>query len=164
MNEIDLEYEESIRDHFSNERWVPWIHLIWTRHLSEDFILEFIDKFGISHIFCYQKLSIEAIEKIIKNNNLEINDWENLSYYQKLPESFVDKYKDKLAWNLISCNRNFSLDFFRKFSYNLDWGNIGYYQKLSKKFVKEFSDKIYEKNIPWCFIDDANERGWKTFL
>ncbi len=164
MNEIDLEYEQSIRDDVANGRFVSWMPMLWRRYLSEEFILEFINRFSIAHIFCYQNLSIDTIEKIIDNNNIELNDWENLSYYQKLTASFAKKYEHKLDWQLISSNRNLSLNFFRKFSDKLNWDNFCYYHKLSKKFAKEFYNKIYAKNVPWCFLDYNNERGWKTFL
>lgn len=147
MNEINLEYEQEIREDVANGRYVPWFSMLWRNHLSEEFLLEFVENFGIAQIFCYQKLSIETIEKIIDNYDLDLNDWENLSYYQKLSESFVDKYSSKLNWNLISANKNLSLNLFRKFSYKLNWHDFfttkNHLKDLQKNFLIKFTTNIF---------------------
>ena len=58
----------------------------------------------------------EYYEEFIKKYD---NDWEKISKYQKLPEDFIRKFKDRFDWRYISI-----------------------YQKLSEDFIREFQDKV----------------------
>ena len=58
--------------------------------------------------------------KFIQTNN-NVN-WDEISINQKLSESFIKEFQDKIYWY-----------------------NISEYQKLSENFIKKFKYKLYDK-------------------
>jgi len=62
--------------------------------------------------------------------------------YQKLSEEFIEKFQDKVNWNLISACQKLSEKFIKKFQDNVDWVRISKYQKLSEEFIEKFQDKV----------------------
>src|SRR3712207_8151603 len=62
-------------------------------------------------------------EEIIMNEliNPELNNWEEISKHQYLPESFIEKYKYKMDWGWISKKQKLSERFIEKYKDRLDW-------------------------------------------
>ena len=91
---------------------------------------------------------IKDIEKFFDNNinNFEV-DYYMLSRYQKLSESFIKKYKDKVYWNYISIYQTLSEKFIEKYIDKVDLYLISIYQKLSEEFI----EKHYYK-VDWYWI------------
>ena len=73
-----------------------------------------------------------------------------MSKYQKLSESFIRKFQDKLDWSELSQNQILSEPFIREFQDKVDWYYISRYQELSEPFIREFQDKLsrYVMHIP----------------
>jgi len=69
-------------------------------------------------------------------------NWYNISSYQKLSESFIREFKNKVNWGNISSYQKLSEAFIREFENKVDWYYISIYQVLSPEFRKEFKDKI----------------------
>ena len=65
---------------------------------------------------------LEYLNKELNTNytSLEEVDWDYISQYQKLSESFIIEFQDKVYW----CD-------------------ISTYQNLSKEFLREFKDRIH---------------------
>ena len=70
--------------------------------------------------------------------------WYYISQCQKLSEKFIEKYQDKINWNLISKNQNVKLSesLIEKYQDKINWNNISEYQLLSENFIKKYQDKI----------------------
>ena len=68
----------------------------------------------------------------INKDGIDNVDWSCISIYQKLTESFIEKYKD-----------------------NVNWTYISIYQKLTEYFIEKYNLKISENN--W-YYKDQDER------
>jgi len=90
----------------------------------------------------------ELIKKI--KNKEEIN-WNYVSEFIDLSESFISKYKDNVNWKEISINQTLSESFIDKHQDRVDWGFISMYQDLSESFIERFRSKmnLQEKNFCW---------------
>ena len=91
---------------------------------------------------------ITDIEKFFDENvdNFKVN-WRLISRSQKLSESIIEKYIDKLNWNSISEYQTLSEEFIEKYIDKVDWIYISKYQKLSEEFIEKHIDKVY-----WVYI------------
>ena len=69
-------------------------------------------------------------------------DWDWISSYQKLSESFIREFKDKVSWCWISMCQKLSEPFIREFQDKINWCQISEYQKLSNEFIEEFKDRL----------------------
>ena len=80
------------------------------------------------------------------------NQWENISRYQKLSESFIREFQDKVDWYWISIRQKLSEDFIREFQGKVDWDWISEYQRLSEDFIRDFQYEVY-----WWFISTCQK-------
>ena len=83
------------------------------------------------------------------NDSMIENDWNRISQYQKLSESFIREFQGNVNWYEISCKQELSEDFIREFKNKVDWYWISKYQKLSESFIHEFQDKVN-----WIYISE----------
>ena len=51
----------------------------------------------------------------------------------------VEEFKDRVDWNYISCYRVLSDSFIREFKDKVDWKGISCHQKLSNSFIRGLS-------------------------
>ena len=65
---------------------------------------------------------------------IDVVDWEFVSYRLKLSEEFIEKFQDKVGWELVSKRQKQS----EKYQEKIHWGGIFNYQTLSEKFIKKF--------------------------
>ena len=89
----------------------------------------------------------KTLEKNIKL--FDENDWEKVSIYQKLSESFIEKHSNKVDWYWISGYQDLSEKFIEKYSDKVYWGWICKYQNLSEQFIEKYSDKV-----EWWYISE----------
>jgi hypothetical protein len=68
--------------------------------------------------------------------------WITVSQNQKLTESFIEKYSDKLNWDSLVRYQSLSDGLMRKHSDKLNWWTVAYFQKYSEEFLIEFFDEI----------------------
>ena len=95
------------------------------------------DKVDWDNISAYQQLSESFIEKHADKVN-----WKYISEYQKLSESFIKKHADKVYWDYISAYQKLSESFIKKHADKVDWDYISAYQKLSESFIEKHADKV----------------------
>ena len=86
------------------------------------------------------------------------SQWKEISIYQKLSESFIRDFQDKVNWFLISRYQNPSEDFIREFKDYVDWYYISGLQKLSEDFIREFKNKV-----DWAYIS-AYQKLSESFI
>ena len=68
--------------------------------------------------------------------------WADISVDQKLSESFISEFKDKVNWLSISMYQKLSEPFIREFQDKVYWWYISKHQKLSNEFIEEFKDRL----------------------
>lgn len=61
---------------------------------------------------------------------------------KKFSEEFLEHYKDKLNWTLISRYQFLSEDFIRRHKDKVNWNHITRFQILSDEFKYEFKDYL----------------------
>jgi hypothetical protein len=71
------------------------------------------------------------------NNITEDMFWDNISKLEKLSESFIRYYKDKVAWYYISLYQKLSEDFIIEHKDYVLWSAIAAGQKLSLNFIRQ---------------------------
>jgi hypothetical protein len=92
----------------------------------------------------YQKLSESFIEKY-QDRIL----WNNISKYQKLSEPFIEKHQNRVNWNNISKYQKLSEPFIEKHQNRVNWYKISKYQKLSEGFIKKYNLTIISNS--WLY-------------
>lgn len=179
-----------------------WEFIIQNSILDSEIILSNLDNFDIEFLISKQKLkdivlldskflSIitqrKLINNIIKDQNLSISTlevlvnkfedicWENICKYQNLTIKFMEKYHNKLKWNLITESQFMTYDFILKYKENICWDLIGQNIKLehlfNDKFVQDFSNNniwdilIWSNNISNDFlIKNINNLNHKQII
>lgn len=74
-----------------------------------------------------------------------------------LTEEFMEKYKDKMIWNLISAHQKLSEQFIEVHKNEVNWYFIAKYQKLSGEFIFNFKQYIWT-------VSDTREKDWYCSL
>lgn len=97
--------------------------------------------------FAFKKYSIDELDDIVSNNDLNSAEWYVISQNQKLTEDFIDKYNDRVNWVCISCFQNLSEEFIEKYRSVVSWNYISNHQVLSEKFIKKHKDVLYWNSI-----------------
>ncbi len=75
-------------------------------------------------------ITLENYKEIL--GDLDNADWLRISKYQKLSESFIEKFQDKVDWSGISMCQVLSGDFIEKFTNNVNWYCVPEYQNHPK--------------------------------
>ena len=146
-NKYDLDIVEYFID------FINWKKLCYDKKLSEEFIIKNYNKVDWENIGIYQKLSedfikLYAIELefncydnniIIRKNLLDLNI---ALRYQKLSCSFLNKYINKINFELISQYQELDTNFIIKYMKDLDWKKLCKYQKLNLELIEKNIDKI----------------------
>lgn len=152
--------------------------------LSEKFLMKYIENFDSNDLYkiLYNQILLEKnidtiIQKIKDKNkyyeNIE-NIWIRILKYQKISESFIEKYIDDFKneisiWDEIFKLEIISPQFIIKYFHFFDTKEINskvFYQKIPIELVKQFPDKINWKNIYFFRNDLPKElifEYWKEF-
>jgi hypothetical protein len=109
-------------------------------------------KNNLNKLLFKEQLQEFELEYLIKNFELNINDWESISTKQKLSEDFIEKYKDKVVWINVSINQILSEEFIEEFKNKVDWYFISLYQELSEEFIEKHSNLVSWNCIFECQI------------
>jgi hypothetical protein len=67
--------------------------------------------------------------------------WWYISFFQKLSERFIGKYKDRVIWYWISYHQKLSESFIEKYKDKVDWYLIFKSQNLSPEFREKWKHK-----------------------
>jgi hypothetical protein len=132
-----------------------WKYIIQMADLSNDFILDNIDKINVKYIVMYQKLD----DQILNNNTkflkyLIDNDLINVAVqYQQFNEVTLNKiincgFIDDDFWNLISQYQQLNANFIKDYDDKVNWKLISIYQDLNMELITEYLDKIDWNNVP----------------
>jgi ABC-type iron transport system FetAB ATPase subunit len=84
-------------------------------------------------------------EKVLEKNIhlFDLDDWNYISFCQKLSEKFIEKYSDNVYWPWISRNQNLSEEFIIKninkidIKYLMNNGNVSEKTKQEINLLKE---------------------------
>ena len=79
--------------------------------------------------------------------NVNIVDWNEISYNQILPESFIREFKNKVNWQAISSDQKLSEPFIAEFQDKVYWNWISQYQQLSEPFIEKFKNRVNWRRI-----------------
>lgn len=71
--------------------------------------------------------------------------WLNVSYLPDLQESFIDKFKDLLSWDGISCNQNLSREFILNNLNRLNKNNLLILSKLDVEIITKLITSTQDK-------------------
>jgi hypothetical protein len=139
-----------------------------------------------------KKESKILLDSFNKKHNKKLNTlpnkynyfWNHISVFEKLSESFIRKFKDKLDWSNISKFQKLSESFIKEYKHYVDWYNISKFQKLSESFIREFKDKIvwhvilkhqklsenfireFKDKVDWTYISSyqkLSDEFWEEF-
>ena len=94
-----------------------------------------------------KQISLRKLRRLVKSNTLTGRDWEYISHYQNLSESFIREFQNEIDWGYISYYQKLSESFIRKFQNRVDWGSISYHQNLSEPLIREFQNYVNWRGI-----------------
>lgn len=115
--------------------------------IPEDILEELMNSHRASlseYIIKHQNLSDAFMRKHIDKFHYFIKD---LCKVQKLSESFIRDFKDKVSWSTICVYQKLSEPFMEEFIEYLDWKNVAIYQQLSPEFIKKHIDLLDSRLI-----------------
>ena len=117
---------------------------------------EFSNRIVWEHIFCeghiYDIYDVEEFEDII--------DWTSFSlFYQSLDLEIVQKYEDKIKWDLISEDQVLDDHIITTYANRLNWNTLCKYQFLSEYIVNKFAHNINVKSL-----NAFNKKQFKRYI
>lgn len=153
--------EDGVRE-FAERVWDNtqyWEQVITHCKLSESFIREFKDRFNISYIVYYQKVSKDFIREIMEDNNVIF--WRNLCSSQNIGSEYFNEFRFKLHWTNILSDRTHSISpeeveehFYDILDFTTcqdarEWelATLSRYPNLTQQFINKHS-----KWLDWNFI------------
>lgn len=68
--------------------------------------------------------------------------WTHICRSYILPESFIEKYADKVNWNIVSKHQKLSESIIEKYIDKVSWYHILLFQKLSEEFIEKYNNKL----------------------
>lgn len=130
------------------KKYINWYSIINNRHYNEKIFARCIDCIPLYKLITSRKLSEEFIEKYIVTTD---KYWEEISRFQNLSESFMDKYKDKLNWDMMMISQAMSEEFIISHIDYINWKSLSIYKRdyLSADFLLKYKDKVH-----WDIISD----------
>lgn len=116
--------------------------------LPPKFVERYIEKFHIGNVLMNQDMS----EEWLRNNTFRFKkrEWTYISRYQKLSESFIEEFKNKVNWERIVMHQNVSREFVDKFNKKINWQRISM-EKQTEEFLEKYKDKIL-----WMYATQEN--------
>jgi hypothetical protein len=130
--------------------------------LTEEYVFLFKNKLNCSLVLDYHNFSEDFLRKLIDDS---FCDWLSLSSSQKLSESFIRDFEDKVDWKHISYCQMLSEDFIREFKDRVNWHNISCSQALSESFIREFKNEIsWEKVTDYKALSEDFIREFQEFV
>lgn len=139
--------------------------------LSVKFISKNDEYLNWPTILRLHKLPESLIESHIAKNSPHDNYrfWNTMSEHQVLSEGFIDRYNDKMDWEIISICQVLSMPFIAKYQNLVVWRHISRYQKLCESFIEQYCDKVewdvifIDQNLSESFIDKHKHRvDWRS--
>lgn len=104
-------------------------------------LLDYLDANAEYKAFMYQ----QDIPETILDNYGDFIDWKYVTMYDHKVK--LEKYKDKLDWNIIWRYRKFTNTNIKKYADLANWDDISLHQNLNADFIKEYKDKLNWNNL-----------------
>lgn len=146
---------ENFIEKFKNK--IVWNKLNY-KNLSVKFLKKFVDYIDWKSLFFEKHLSEDFIEEYIGYFTCDRVVWNYISRYQKLSENFMRKFSANLNWvELCSC-QDFSDEFILEFHHKTNDLALMKYQKLSNNIANFLINENHAWNylIPKCYFDFQN--------
>lgn len=137
---------DSIKAMISN---VDWIKMSMYYELPENFLLEFSEYIHWIYAYKYQNLSMRLLE----TTGEDITKWDIIVKFQDLTEDFMNKFQNKLKFNLVWLHQKYSEEFIKKHIDKVDWDIVSYRIKITDPQLKPFVKK--ENN--WLYMSEETK-------
>lgn len=151
---------------------MSWVDISKQEELSEDFILEHLEKIDLWEVLQRKQVSSSFLD-VVFSKYPKINSFEmqSISRKQQLEPWFIEKYADRLYWYDLSCNPCLTESLIVKFEQKIDWIMISMFLSLSESFIERYKDKLswasilrYQK-LSLSFIKKyEKEMNWELLL
>jgi len=132
---IDIEFIQYFKD------VIKWEVISRRNHLGEKFIVKYIDRLNLK-LVCVDGLSEKFIGQYIE----QFSKTKLSNVDRKYSKQFLNKYKNKFDWNMLSIHQNFSEAELIEIK-DICWYVVCIKRKLSEEFIIANIDKIQWKNI-----------------
>lgn len=123
-----------------------WRHVAWYQPMSEQFILNNLNKFSWSNVSCNQYLK----DDFIRNHSGSLI-WKNLSVYVPLSETIIEEYAYRVNWKYIFLHQNLSENFILKNQDKINWFSLMKNKHLAKDFFERnkhlITVKLYANDL-----------------
>jgi hypothetical protein len=144
---------EQLKKIFDNPDDVNWESILNNSEVPEEILRSFSDKIDTPNeyrdSFCWRCLISEKqklSESFIRDFQDKL-DLLKIASHQDLSEDFIREFKDKFNWKIICCHQKLSENFIREHQDYVNWNQISYHQDLSEDFILEFKDKLNMQSI-----------------
>jgi hypothetical protein len=134
---FDEEYFET------NINRMIWFYLCLNTNLSDKFFLRHIDKINIQTL-CR---NVNVSEDFFDVDTLSNYQWVLISQYIRLSENFINKYHDKICFNMLSKNINITKNIITKYIDKLDINSLVENPATDEDFINKNLHKIYKHRI-----------------
>jgi hypothetical protein len=104
---------------------------------------------GVTNIIMDYKLDMDDVNIIEKNNN----NWVKICESNEIGEYFIEKYIDKIYWDVICEKQYLSEDFILRHS-----SKINYLSLVEKGNIEHFSNHFYKTHIMPKYDEEYEER------
>lgn len=151
---------------------MSWVDISKQEGLSEDFILEHLEKIDLWEVLQRKQVSSSFLDAVFSKHAM-MNPFElqSISKKQQLEPWFVEKYADRLYWYDLSSNPCLTESLISKFEQKVDWFTISMFLSLSEPFIERYKDKLswasilrYQK-LSLSFIKKyEDEMDWELLL
>ena len=111
-----------------------WHDISNYKYLNENFIFIFKNKLNMKQVQKKNLLTCRFLRKIDK-----YLDWDLISEFQELDETFLYDYNEYLNWNLICIHQKLDSNLIDLFNNKVNWSLISRNQKLNNYIIEKYS-------------------------
>lgn len=125
---------------------INWESISLCHEITEEFVDEFHEHLQWENVILNEYIDFDVLEKYV--HYLTHDHWKYyVSKLHCLPDSFINKYSDKLYWRAISLYKRFNEDMMDRHFDKLDIDIISMKQKFSEEFLFKYGDRLNWKNL-----------------
>jgi hypothetical protein len=140
---------------------LDWENLIRHHYVSEDVLRSYADRLDLCWgVICSsQKLS----ESFMRDFSDKLH-WDDICSYNELSEEFIFDFKDRVNWSILSMKKEFSLDFLEKLKDKIKWEH--YLQKflLLVEILNKYREYILKHMDVVCKYQILTEEFMREYV
>lgn len=121
-----------------------WDYVSWNKHLTEEVLEAFVNKWHWQFIYYYVPLSENFLEAHLPINT---GEWDNLSRKQSLSLSFIQKHQEHIHFYKLSLNEHLTEEIIEQFKDQLHWYAIGKHFPLTFEMIQKYITFLDENVI-----------------